>query len=370
MSRLSGLIVRFDHRGYSGRDFRLTVDLDLPPAGITGVFGVSGSGKTTLLRAVAGLLPLVKAQIHLGDRCWQDGRYVSPAEQRRIGYVFQEASLFPHLDVAANLRYASKRAIQQAPDEKRPDQKRILELLGLEHLLDSKPGALSGGEQQRVAIARALFSNPELLLLDEPMASLDFQRKAEILPYLLQMKAELNIPMLYVSHSADELASLADWLVVLDDGKVVANGPVGETFSTISTAAHGDSDLAVLLECQIVEQEKEWGLQRVEFPGGEFLVRETGQQVGETIRVRVQARDVSISLIQPQQTSILNSLPAQISGLESSQDGSMMLITAIVGGEHGHTPLLANITRRSVDSLSLEIGSKVFLQLKSVAILN
>ncbi|MFT5012101.1 MAG: molybdate transport system ATP-binding protein [Patiriisocius sp.] len=366
----SGLIVRFDHRWRSGREFQLNVDLDLPSTGITGVFGVSGSGKTTLLRAVAGLLALPKAQIYLGDRCWQDDGRLTRAEQRRIGYVFQEPSLFPHLDVAANLRYASKRAVQQQSDKKRPDEKRILEMLGLEPFLDSKPGALSGGEQQRVAIARALFSNPKLLLLDEPMASLDFQRKAEILPYLLKMKAELNIPMLYVSHSADELASLADWLVVLDGGRVVANGPVGETFSTISKAAHGDSDLAVLVECQVVEHEKEWGLQRVEFAGGHLLVRENGQQVGETIRVRVQARDVSVSLIQPHQTSILNSMPAQISGLEPSKDGSMVLITATVKGKHGQTSLLANITRRSVDSLSLEVGRNVFLQLKSAAILN
>lgn len=370
MNSESGLVIRFDHRWHSGREYQLTVDLDLPSTGITGVFGVSGSGKTTLLRAVAGLLPLAKAQIYFGDRCWQHDGELLKAEQRRIGYVFQEASLFPHLDVAANLRYASQRAVQPLANEKQLDEKRILEILGLEHFLDSKPGALSGGEQQRVAIARALFSNPELLLLDEPMASLDFQRKAEILPYLLKMKAELNIPMLYVSHSADELASLADWLVVLDGGRVVANGPVAETFSTISKAAHGDSDLAVLLECRVVEHEKEWGLQKVEFAGGHLLVRENGQQVGETIRVRVQARDVSVSLIQPHQTSILNSMPAQISGLKTSQDGSMVLITAIVSGNHGQTSLLANITRRSVDSLSLEVGKKVFLQLKSAAILN
>lgn len=365
MNRSAGLIVRFNHTWDSGRKFALSVDLTLPGTGITGVFGASGSGKTTLLRAVAGLQVLNEAQIYLDERCWQDGTRRIPTEARRIGYVFQEASLFPHLTVTENLRYASKRAPRPHPDEAR-----IIELLGLEPFLASRPEALSGGEQQRVGIARALFSNPELLLLDEPMASLDSRRKAEILPYLLKMKAELSIPMLYVSHSADELASLADWLVVLDGGSVVANGPIEETFPTISKAAHGDSDIAVLVEGKVKDVERDWGLLRIEFGGGQLLTRLTDRQIGDTIRVRIQARDVSISLIQPEQTSILNSMPAEIAGLEESQDRSMVLVTATVKGLAGHTSILASITRRSAETLSLKPGQSVFLQLKSVAVLN
>lgn len=375
----TSLMVRFAHH-YLDTGATIEVDLNLPLEGIIGVFGPSGSGKTTLLRVIAGLLRVAGAQIEMKER-WQDDQSFVPTHERRIGYVFQEPSLFPHLTVAGNLDYASRRAASEMLD-----QARILQLLGIEHLLSRRPNSLSGGEQQRVAIARAICSAPRLLILDEPLASLDYRRKQEILPYLQELKRELHIPMLYVSHSADELASLADWLVVMDGGRIQVSGPIRETFSYIAEAAHGESDLAVLIEAQIAAHEPEWGLARVRFPGGELLIRDRSRHPGETLRLRIQARDVSISLSQPGKTSILNSLPARITKIEAGSDDSMVLISAVVGetrfdksveiiGEKLEpdsqgTLILANITRRSVASLDLQPGQEVFLQLKSVAILN
>lgn len=362
-------MVQFIHapekRSTVDEGFHLEVDLRLPASGITGVFGPSGSGKTTLLRGIAGLLPLSTAHIRLGETCWQDEDNLIATHKRRIGYVFQEASLFPHLNVEGNLHYARKRAVNPQLDESR-----ILQLLGLEHLLQRRAGELSGGERQRVAVARALFSSPALLLMDEPLAALDYRRKAEILPYLLNLKSELQIPMIYVSHTADELASLADWLVVLDEGKVQSSGPIEDNFHMIARAAHGDSDLAVLIQGTISGLESEWGLQHVQFAGGELLVRDSGRQVGDEIRVRVQARDVSISLLPPEQTSILNNLPAEIESIESNENSSMVLVTAWVTTGTHRTRFMANITRRSAVSLSLKVGQHVYLLLKSVAILN
>jgi molybdate transport system ATP-binding protein len=369
VSAATPLIVQFNHRPQQRQQvdesFRLEVDLALPASGITGVFGPSGSGKTTLLRGIAGLLPLSSAHIRLGETCWQDQDTLIAAYKRRIGYVFQEASLFPHLNVAGNLHYARKRAVNPQLDESR-----ILQLLGLEHLLQRRADELSGGERQRVAVARALFSSPSLLLMDEPLAALDYRRKSEILPYLLDLKSELQIPILYVSHTADELASLADWLVVLDEGKVQSSGPIEENFHMIAEAAHGDSDLAVLIQGTISALEPEWHLQQVQFPGGQLLVRDSGRPVGDNIRLRVQARDVSISLLPPEQTSILNNLPAEIESIESNADSSMVLVTAWVKTDTKRTRFMANITRRSAVALSLTVGQQVYLLLKSVAILN
>jgi molybdate transport system ATP-binding protein len=355
----ASLLVRFAHT-FAETGSSVEVDLDLPAQGIIGVFGPSGSGKTTLLRVLAGLLRVDDAVIHLSQR-WQDEGSFMPSHKRRIGYVFQEPSLFPHLTVAGNLQYASKRAASVLKDGPR-----ILELLGIEDLLIRRTASLSGGEQQRVAIARALFSSPKLMILDEPLASLDFNRKQEILPYLLELKSELHIPMVYVSHSAGELASLADWLVVMDQGRVQASGPIQETFSYIAEAAHGESDLAVLIEATVQAKEAEWGLVRVSFPSGELLVRDPGRSQDETLRLRIQARDVSISLNRPADSSILNCLPATIGKIKPGTDESMVLVTAWVGD----TRLLANITRRSLAKLELQAGQDVFLQLKSVAILN
>ena len=368
MNAATPLIVQFTHRPEQrpkvDDSFHLEVDLTLPASGITGVFGPSGSGKTTLLRGIAGLLPLSSAHIRLGETCWQDKDTLIAAHKRRIGYVFQEASLFPHLNVEGNLRYARKRAVNPQLDESR-----ILQLLGLEHLLQRRAGELSGGERQRVAVARALFSSPSLLLMDEPLAALDYRRKAEILPYLLDLKSELQIPIIYVTHTADELASLADWLVVLDEGRVQSSGPIEDNFQMIAQAAHGDSDLAVLIQGTISELEPEWGLQHVQFAGGQLLVRDSGREVGDEIRVRVQARDVSISLLPPEQSSILNNLPAEIESIESNADSSMVLVTAWVKTDTERTRFMANITRRSAVALSLTAGQQVYLLLKSVAIL-
>ena len=353
------LVVRFNHQ-FADTGARVDVDLEVPTDGIVGVFGPSGSGKTTLLRVIAGLLQVPNAQVAMASN-WQSADHFVPSHHRKVGYVFQEPSLFPHLTVAGNLRFARRRASRELNDGDK-----LLKLLGLDAMLDRSVSSLSGGEQQRVAIARALFSTPNLLILDEPLASLDHQRKQEILPYLLRLKRELDIPIVYVSHSAEELACLADWLVIMDQGQVQASGPIQETFLHIAGAAHGESDLAVLIEGTVTSREPEWGLARVEFAGGELLVRDSERAVGDSIRLRIQARDVSISLQQVHESSILNSLPATLSAIEGDVTDSMARVTAWVG----ETQILANITRRSVAILNLKAGQQVYLQFKSVAILN
>jgi molybdate transport system ATP-binding protein len=210
--------------------FTLDIDVDLPAGGVTAVFGRSGSGKTTLLRCIAGLEQTLDGSLIVNGETWQDGSYRRPVHQRALGYVFQEARLFPHLSVAANLDFGRRRI---AESERRVSLAQVVELLGIAHLLERRPERLSGGERQRVAIARALATSPRLLLMDEPLAALDQARKQEILPYLERLHDELAIPVLYVSHSPDEVARLADHIVLMEDGRAVAQGPLTETLARV-----------------------------------------------------------------------------------------------------------------------------------------
>jgi molybdate transport system ATP-binding protein len=230
---------------YSG--FSLDVDLHLPGRGVTALYGHSGSGKTTCLRCIAGLERAEQGFIQINDEVWQDSerRIFVPPHKRALGYVFQEASLFPHLSVLANLQFGLKRI---AKAQRRVDMAQATELLGIGHLLERHPQHLSGGERQRVGIARALLTSPKLLLMDEPLAALDSQRKNEILPYLQRLHDELDIPVLYVSHAQDEVARLADHLVLLSDGKALASGPIGETLARLDLPMALGDDAGVIIE--------------------------------------------------------------------------------------------------------------------------
>ncbi|HEY1229781.1 MAG TPA: molybdenum ABC transporter ATP-binding protein, partial [Ramlibacter sp.] len=255
------------HRG----GFALDVDIALPAHGITALFGPSGSGKTTVLRCVAGL-ERARGQVRVGGRDWQDasGRTCLAAWQRPVGYVFQEASLFPHLDVRGNLRYAQKRApVRGAP----VSLDTVIELLGIGHLLDRDTHGLSGGERQRVAIARALATQPELLLLDEPLASLDPARRREVLPWLEHLRDELRIPMLYVTHASDEAARQADTLVLMDHGRVVAQGPLAQMLARGDLPLAADDDAGAVLHATVAERDARWHLVRVAFEGGSLWLR-------------------------------------------------------------------------------------------------
>ena len=345
--------------------FVLDVDLTLPAAGITGLFGNSGSGKTTLLRAIAGLERVPGGHLTVNGAIWQGADSFLPTHRRPLGYVFQEASLFAHLSVRGNLDYGRRRANPTTHHAGSADFSRIIELLGIEHLLDRRPDHLSGGERQRVAIARALLAQPRLLLMDEPLAALDLARKNEILPYLERLHAELEIPVVYVSHSPDEVARLADHLVVLEAGKAVAVGPLTETLARVDLPIRLGEDVGVVLEATVAETDATWHLDRVEFSGGSLWVRACGRMLRHAVRVRILARDVSVVLAPASGTSILNCLPATVTTLADEAHPALALVRLDCGG----TPIVARITHRSAASLGLAPGMPVWVQIKAVAVI-
>jgi len=349
-------------------DFVLDVNVCLPGQGISVLFGASGSGKTSLLRCVAGLERAQHARLALGQEVWQDdsASFFVPTWRRPLGYVFQEASLFEHLDVRGNLQFGLQRA--KSASGALVLQKAI-DLLGIGDLLARRPSELSGGERQRVAIARALATQPRLLLLDEPLASLDHARRQEVLPWLERLRDELHIPMLYVTHSLDEVARLADTLVLLERGQVRACGPVAEVLAGGGAPGAAATDLlgeglGTLLRATVAERDARWQLARMDFEGGSLWLRDTGLALGESVRLRVLARDVSIALEQPRDTSIQNLLPCVVEALEPDAHPSQQRVRL----QCGSSTLLARITARSADALALAPGQSVWAQVKSVAL--
>lgn len=341
--------------------FTLDVDLDLPGQGITALFGRSGSGKTTLLRCIAGLERSAAGFLAVNGETWQDGAHRLPVHRRPLGYVFQEAGLFPHLDVAANLEFGRRRI---AADQRRVSLARAVELLGIGHLLERRCDRLSGGERQRVAIARAVATSPRLLLMDEPLAALDHARKQEILPYLEQLRDELEIPVLYVSHSPDEVARLADHLLVVDDGRAVTHGPLAEVLACVDPPLRLGDDAGVVFSGTVIERDAEWHLARIVFAGGEVWVRDGGAAVGRRVRVRILARDVSIARSRHDDFSIMNLLSATVISHVAEDHPALALVQLRVG----NTPLLARLTRHSASRLELAPGQQVWAQIKAVAL--
>jgi molybdate transport system ATP-binding protein len=343
--------------------FLLDVDIELPAAGIAALFGRSGSGKTTLLRCVAGLERARPGRVQVAGENWQDeerGIFMAPW-QRAIGYVFQEPSLFDHLDVRGNLEYGRRRAGAAAQDM---SLDAAIDLLGLRGLLSRHPASLSGGERQRVAIARAVASAPRMLLLDEPLAAVDPSRRNEILPWLERLRDELRLPMLYVTHSFDEAARLADTVVVLDGGRVLASGPTREVLARVDASALFGDDAGAVLAGEVRERDERWMLARVAFAGGSLWLRDSGVPVGRGVRLRVLARDVSIATREPQGTSIQNVLAAMVDSVAPDTHASQVMVRL----RCGESILLARITARAADALSLAPGQPVWAQVKSVAL--
>jgi molybdate transport system ATP-binding protein len=349
---------------YSG--FALEVDLQLPGRGVTALYGHSGSGKTTCLRCIAGLEKAEQGFIQVNDEVWQDSdkKIFVPPHKRALGYVFQEASLFPHLSVLANLEFGLKRIPRQ---QRRVDMAHATELLGISHLLDRHPQHLSGGERQRVGIARALLTSPKLLLMDEPLAALDSQRKNEILPYLQRLHDELDIPVLYVSHSQDEVARLADHLVLLNNGKALASGPIGETLARLDLPLALGDDAGVVIEGHVSAYDPDYQLLTLQLPNTTLNIRvsHSPMGLGQALRCKVQARDVSLSLQSVEQSSILNRLPVTVISEMGADNAAHVLIRLDAGG----TPLLARITRYSRDQLGVHPGQQLWAQIKAVAVL-
>ncbi len=341
--------------------FTLDIDLELPTKGIIALFGHSGSGKTTLLRCIAGLERAPDGFLTLNGEIWQNGAHWLPTHKRPLGYVFQEASLFPHLTVMGNLRYGMRRVSR----ERRVNLDQAIELLGIGHLLDRKPDRLSGGERSRIGIARALAVNPRLLLMDEPLAALDLQRKQDILPYLERLHDELEIPALYVSHSPDEVARLADHLVVMESGRVLADGPLTETLARIDLPIRLGEDVGAIIEATVGAVDNAWHLARVDFSGGSLWTRDRGLPVGRRVRVRVLARDVSLAREHPGQSSIQNVLHGRVDAIADDDHPGLVLVRVRIGA----AMLVARLTRRAVAGLGIVPEQNLWVQVKSVALM-
>ena len=349
-------------------DFKLDVDLSIESNGVTAIFGESCSGKTSLLRNIAGLNKKQTGSIYFQQSLWQSSKEKQflASHLRNLAYVFQEPSLFQHLSVKANIEYAYTRA-DKTDSIIEPDQ--AIAMFGLSDLVDRDTPTLSGGERQRVAIARALCSNPSLLLMDEPLSALDQNSKQQILQMLIELKARVNFPIVYVSHALDEVSRLADQLVLLSDGKVQAQGGVKEVLTQLDLpVAHYDNAESII-DAVVAEHDEQFGLSYLNSAVGQFSVLRRDMAIGSKVRLLVAARDVSITFDEQKadaktSTSILTIFPAiidQISVINEAQ--------AILKLNSNGVPILARLTRKSVSLMALKVGSQVYFQAKSVALL-
>lgn len=345
--------------------FNIEASLKLESNGITALFGRSGAGKTSIANIIAGLLHPDQGRVMLGDTvlCDTDRGISLPPEKRRIGYVFQQARLFPHLSVARNLTYGWRRRAS-ADHNINPDD--VIDLLGLQRQLAQQPGSLSGGERQRVAFGRAVLSNPDLLIMDEPLSSLDAARKYEILPFIERLRDQFAIPILYVSHSMDEIIRLADDLVLMDDGKVAAQGKVEDLTSRLDLRPlTGRYEAGSVISVTVAGHDTEYCLTKLEFSGGRFFVPQIDAMPGTTVRLQIRARDVSIMKSRPQDTSELNIFSGTIAEIAApaSSAESHCDICVDIG-----VPLWARLTRYSLNKMRLEPGSQVFASVKSTSV--
>jgi molybdate transport system ATP-binding protein len=357
------LVARF--RGTLGA-FALDAAFEAPMRGVTAIFGPSGCGKTTVLRCIAGLQMLRDGYLSIGGEVWQDGAAFRPPHARSVGYVFQEASLFPHLSVRRNLLYGHRRALRRGTAAATPLEE-VVTLLGIEPLLERAPLRLSGGERQRVAVGRALLSQPGLLLMDEPLAGLDRLSKDEILPYLEALHAALSIPVVYVSHDIAEVERLADHLVLMADGRVVASGALQDLQTDPGLPIARLPEASVVLDATVSDYDTNYGLTSLSVDGGTFIVPGECGASGAPQRVRVGASDVSLARRHLGLSTILNVLPARVATAEA-QDSAQVNVLVRLGVTGQGARLLARVTRKSWDALGVEPGDLVYAQVKSVAL--
>jgi molybdate transport system ATP-binding protein len=342
--------------------FLLDADFAIPAHGVSVLFGPSGCGKTSLLRAIAGLDHIPGGLLSVGDTSWQSGETFVPTHQRALGYVFQETSLFPHLDVRGNIEYGLKRV---PITQRKLSVERLCALMDVTALLKRKVDTLSGGERQRVAIARALAANPRIILMDEPLTGLDQERKLEILAYILAVQREFHIPVLYVSHSRGEVNRIADYLVLMDSGRIIATGDVQEIFARLDLPLAQDSDAAVVIDAIVTSHDEEYSLTELKFPGGSFALPSLSLAVGAQVRLQLAARDISLTRELQSGTSILNIFPTTVEAIAPAGAAQVIVRLSAAG-----VPVLARITRKSAARLDLQPGSLVYAQAKSVALLS
>lgn len=339
--------------------FGLEIEHSFPEEGITAIYGPSGSGKTTLLRAIAGLDRHPGAWIKWNGQTFQAGESFCPPHLRSVGFVFQKPALFPHLRVCQNIDYAWRRRRKSGPELSRET---IIELLDLRGLLERRPDKLSGGEKQRVALARALAGCPSMLLLDEPVASLDVVRKREVMDYLKVIREALRIPMLYVTHSREEIAQLADNLVLLEGGRVRASGYVAELFHELADLPDEVGGVEALVVARVVGRDPDLGLAYLKFDDGDLTVVSETLSMHQVVRVRIAARDVSLALEPPRKSSILNAVPVRVEGLTIQNKAQ-----ALVQLQAGKVLISSQVTRKSIEALGIQVGQEVYAQIKSVA---
>ena len=386
---------------FSRGDFTLALETSFNGTGVTAIFGRSGSGKTTLLRCIAGL-ERARGEVTVNGESWQNATQFLPVHQRAIAYVFQQPSLFPHLSVEDNLLYGFKRTAKSARSlssiKKTLAKTAFAEtvaLLGLEQLLTRMPHQLSGGQQQRAAIARALLTSPRLLLLDEPLSSLDTESKEEILPYIERLNRNLGVPILYVSHSAREVTRLADDVLLLEDGKLVANCAINELLTDPELPLAYRDDASAILVGNVTAHDTQFHLSTVTVPGGDISVSRKDLPIGHSLRMQIYARDVSLALARPQLSSIQNILQGTIVSINDTAEPSQALVQLSLDkldtdGPDSDKPslnkpflnkpslnkpslnkqyCLSRITQRSLTALKLKPGMEVYLQVKSVAVI-
>ena len=356
--REESVIVELGYKLSKGR-FNLNVELELPETGISVLYGHSGCGKTTLLRCVAGLEKEAAGHFSIGNEVWDSPKSKLKPHKRAIGYVFQEPSLFSHLSVKDNLDYGIKRTIEAS--KKSLDE--AIAVLGIEHLLDQKPQALSGGEAQRVGIARALALNPKILLFDEPLASLDDDRKREILPYLKRVKRQLSIPMLYVTHAAPEVAMLADHVVVMHEGRVASSDSLAASLSNESLPLKLNGEISTVLTGQVTEIDKHWHLVCLSIYDQKLWLPDAKLSIGDEVRVQILSKDIGLAN-SAGDASFQNVLKAEIVAINEGEHPSQAIVKA-AAGEHA---FMVMVTKRALANLALGVGSQVLLQVKSVAI--
>ncbi|HFC04882.1 MAG TPA: molybdenum ABC transporter ATP-binding protein [Rhizobiales bacterium] len=332
---------------------------DLP--GITALFGPNGCGKTTLLRMIAGLEPATSGTIALNENKWQTGKKSTPTHKRNIGFVFQDARLFEHLTIADNLKFAEKRAHRSGPDIHRHD---VITAFALAELLDKKPATLSGGERQRVAIARALVSRPQLLLMDEPLSALDIKRRAVIMGFIETIPEKFGIPILYVTHAIDEVARLADNIVLMDSGHIIAHGPVEETLARLDLPPlTGRFEAGTIITGTVGQTEPQFSLTTIHLGNQSLTIPHLDLPVGQQIRLRIRARDVALATKEPTGISIRNILRATVSEIMPEPDTAFAEIRLDVENQS----LRSRITRASLHDLELQPGKPVLALIKSIA---
>ncbi|KPP88653.1 MAG: molybdate ABC transporter, ATP-binding protein [Rhodobacteraceae bacterium HLUCCO07] len=342
-------------------EFELSVAQVFPGSGITALFGPSGCGKSTLLRVIAGFERRASGRVHFGEEVWQGGRRRLAPHLRGVGYVFQDARLFPHLSARGNLDYAHKRAADVPAHYGFDD---VVDILDLAPLFDRRAAQLSGGERQRVAIGRTMLARPRLLLMDEPLAALDTRRKAEILPYVSRLATAFDIPIIYVTHALEEVTQLCDRIVALSAGQIVATGGVAEVLERLDLAdVQGRFEAGSMLRGHVAAQDTALHLTRVELGGFALEVPEIGLTPGAEVRLRVRARDVSLARSRPEGLSIRNILDARVLSISEEPDTAHAELLLDLGGQN----LRARITRAAVRELGLVQGAQTFALVKSVS---